>query len=117
MPYDDEKAEREQKKRQKVMLRKAREEEFRRGQAVSALLQHRDGREYLWWLLDIGKAIGENAFTGHALSTSFNCGEQNVGQQIMGHIIQIDPDGFLKMMKERQDEERAREAELADEDG
>jgi hypothetical protein len=78
---------------------------------VHALLQHQEGRAYLYWLLEIGRAIGQNPFTGNALTTSFECGQQNVGQQIMAHILEVAPDGFLKMLKEKQDERNRRTAE------
>lgn len=80
---------------------------------VRAAMQHGQGRAYLYWLLEVGHSIGENAFTGNALSTSFRCGEQNVGQQIMAHILEVAPDGFLSMLKEKQDERNRRAIESA----
>ncbi len=70
---------------------------------VSALLTHREGRKYLWWLLEIGR-IGQQPFTSNALTTSFNCGELNVGQQILSRIIEVNPAGYVQMQKEMQDE-------------
>lgn len=72
--------------------------------AVRALLQHVEGREYLYWLMEIGH-IGRNPFASNALITSFNCGELNVGQQIQSHIIEVAPDGYLRMLKEKQEEQ------------
>lgn len=80
--------------------------------AVRAMLQHQSTRRYLYWLLDIGKAIGQNAFSGNALSTAFQCGEQNVGQQVMAHLIEVSPDGFLTLLRERQDERANRNTTL-----
>jgi hypothetical protein len=80
--------------------------------AVQAMLLHRSTRKYLYWLMDIGKAIGQNPFTGDALTTAFECGQQNVGQQVMAHLIEVAPDGFLALLKEVGDERSRRDTEL-----
>lgn len=80
--------------------------------AVRAMLEHKQTRQYLWWLLTISKAIGENAFTGNALSTAFECGMQNVGQEIMAHLIGCAPEGFITLMKENAGERARRDSEL-----
>lgn len=95
----------------------ARQDKNERDAAVTALLQHRHGRKYLWWLLSTTKAIGVSPFTNNALATSFNCGEQNVGIQILQHILEVAPDGFIHMMKENADEQRARDSRSADASG
>lgn len=92
---------------QKKQLRKARDlsklEKGEIDEAVKALLQHRHGRRYLWWLLEISQ-INVNPFTGNALTTSFECGQMNVGQRIQAHIIEVAPEGYLNMLKERKEE-------------
>lgn len=92
---------------EKAKYRKAQKKEKQRkaqlDRAVKAMLQHEDTRAYLYWLLEIGKAIGINPFTANALTTSFACGEQNVGQQIMAHLIEVSPDGFIRVLKEQED--------------
>lgn len=80
--------------------------------AISAMLQHSQTRRYLWWLLYISHAVGENAFTSNALTTAFACGEQNIGQQVLAHMLEVAPDGFLTLMKENADERKRREDEL-----
>jgi len=80
-------------------------------EAVRALLQHRAGRKYLWWLLTVGK-LGVQPFATNALQTSFACGELNVGQQILDHIISVDPAGYVAMMTENADEHRERTKRL-----
>lgn len=102
-----------QKRLQNKQAQWARKDKEDLDNAVMALMQHAQGRAYLYHLLTIGRAIGENPFTGNALSTSFNCGEQNVGQQIMAHIVATAPDGFLAMLKEQQNERNRRAAESA----
>lgn len=71
--------------------------------AIKSNMQHRNGREFLWWLLQIGK-VDVQPFSNHALLTSFACGEYNVGLQIKSRIIEADPQGFLTMMKEQYDD-------------
>jgi hypothetical protein len=81
-------------------LRWQRENAIHLQHAVESLIATYEGRRYLHWLLQIGRALGENPFTGQALSTSFACGEQNVGQQIMGHLLEVSPEGFMTVLKE-----------------
>src|SRR5690606_17189020 len=75
-------------------------------QALRDLLSSPRGREYLWWLLQIGR-VGLQPFMTNALQTSFNCGELNVGQKILSHIIAVDPAGYVRMMQEKADDDRA----------
>ncbi len=88
-------------------LRKARKFEARIQQeidnATRALLQSGDGRQFLWWLLEIGR-YGQVPFTGNALTTAFQCGELNVGQQLLAQLTSVDPEGFLNLLKERNDD-------------
>ncbi len=71
--------------------------------AVTALVQHAQGRQYIYWLLEIC-GIGRNPFTPNALNTSFACGQLNVGQQIQAHLIEVAPAAFLKMLAEKEEE-------------
>lgn len=71
---------------------------------VSAAMGTREGREYFWWLMEIAH-IGRNPFTSNALSTSFECGELNIGQQVQAHIMEIAPGHYLKMVQEKQEEQ------------
>jgi len=88
-------------------LRKARAAEKRTDDSVDtatrALLTSPDGRSFLWWLLDITR-YGGTPWTTNALTTSFNCGEQNIGQQLLARLTSVDPEGFLNLLKERNDD-------------
>lgn len=75
--------------------------------AVGALLQARNGRDFLWWLLEIGK-VGLQPFARDPIFMGFNCGELNVGQQVLDRIVTVNPEGYLRMLKERQDDADAR---------
>jgi hypothetical protein len=96
---------------EKLKRRWQKEDEFKIESAVSKFITDAEGRKFLWWLLEIGR-IGGQPYSGNALNTAFNCGELNVGQRILDRIISVSPDGYLKMMKENEDERKARDTEL-----
>jgi hypothetical protein len=76
-----------------------------RADVVRALAQHRTGRDFLYWLLELGH-LARNPFTGNALITAFQCGQFDVAQQIQGLILETAPDGYLTMLKEQEDDRR-----------
>lgn len=82
-------------------------------EAIKALVQLKEGRMFLYWLLDIGMAIGTNAFATNAMITAFNCGQQNVGNQVLGRLCEVAPDSYLQMLKEISDERNTRNAAIA----
>ena len=86
------------KLRQLETLRRLRRDDF-----VKAALQTAQGQEYFHWLLSICR-IDRNPFTANALTTSFACGELNVGQQIRAHIEDVAPDRFLEMLVKHKEE-------------
>ena len=92
---------------ERKQLRKARAAEKHIQQeidnATRALLQSADGRRFIWWLLEITQ-YGQSPFTGNALTTAFACGEQNISQQLLAQLTSVDPEGFLNLLKERNDD-------------
>lgn len=74
---------------------------------VSDCLNTTQGRALLWRLLQIGR-IDENPYRHNALDTAFNCGEVNIGLQIKAMIFEVNPDGFINMMKESEANARSR---------
>jgi hypothetical protein len=76
------------------------------------LLKTVQGRKFLFDQLALCK-VGQQPFTSNALSMSFNCGELNVGQQILTRILSVDPDGWVQMQKEANDVYRERTDSLA----
>lgn len=102
-----------------ALARKARRDEKKdkqdRDNAVQALLGTGQGRRYVYWLLEITKAIGVNPFAADSHVTAFHCGEQNVGQQIMAHVIEVDADRFLLMLKEQEERKVKEDAAPLDE--
>lgn len=70
---------------------------------VAQALASREGRRFLWWLLQIGK-VNMQPFTNNALTTAFACGELNVGQQVLARITQVHPAGYVQMQEENLNE-------------
>lgn len=90
------------------------EDELKIDSAISKAIVDREGRKFLWWLLEIGR-VGLQPYANNALNTAFNCGEMNVGQRILDRIISVSPEGYLRMMKENNDEVKERDEMLDNE--
>lgn len=88
------------------------EDEGKVDAAISALFQHEHGRRLLWWLLELGK-VGQQPFSTDPNRTAFSCGELNVGQRILDRLLNVSADGYVMMLKERSDERRTRDEQLA----
>lgn len=71
-------------------------------QAYRALLATQPGRRFISYLLEISKFM-QQPFTGQALTTAFACGEQNVGKRILADMLEVDPEAFVTLMRERSD--------------
>lgn len=69
--------------------------------AVLACTQSHEGRALLWWLLEQGR-VNTQPFSRDPYTAAFNCGELNVGNQVLARIIEVNPEGYLTMMKEKQ---------------
>lgn len=80
--------------------------------AVLANLASEDGRNFLWWLLEIGR-INMQPFDRDPSITAFNCGELNVGNQILARVVETSPEGYLAMQKERANARSSRDTQLS----
>lgn len=67
---------------------------------IDALLANANGRTFCWRLLEIGK-VGLTPPPIDPLKMAFACGELNVGNQIMALLMEINPEGFVVMQKEK----------------
>lgn len=90
----------------------AKQDEADVNQAMAALLNTPIGRKLLWWQLQIGR-VNTQPFNTDALIMAFNCGELNTGQQILARMLEVDPQGYVKMQQENADGHAVRTAELA----
>lgn len=80
--------------------------------SIRKILSDSEGRRFLWWLLEIGR-VNAQPFTTNAITTAFNCGELNVGNQVLARIVEVDPASYVRMQMEQIDDHR----ELGDTDG
>lgn len=80
--------------------------------SIRKILSDSEGRRFLWWLLEIGR-VNSQPFTTNAITTAFNCGELNVGNQVLARIVEVDPASYVRMQMEQIDDHR----ELGDTDG
>ncbi len=66
------------------------------------LMAHKQGRRLAWqWLADSG--VFRNPFNHSGSVTAFNCGQMNLGQQLMARIMEHVPDAYVVMLKEHKE--------------
>lgn len=102
-----------EKKWQRKLRDKDKTRQLIRDQFIKAALGTREGRDYFWWLLEVS-GLNHNPHTSNALNTAFNCGQMNVGQQLLAHIMTVAPEGYFNMLKEREKEKNDVDAERAE---
>ncbi len=88
------------------------QDKFEIEQAYRDLMSTRQGRKFLYYLLELTKFM-QQPFNGQALGTAFNCGEQNVGKRILADMLGVAPDSFVVLMKEANDDNRTRTNAIA----
>lgn len=89
----------------------AEEDRMALADAVMSLMRSRYGRKYLWRLLEIGK-VGINPYNPDPSAMAFGCGELNVGQQLLAHMLEVDTSIFATLQQEHLNEHRSRNAKL-----
>ena len=68
---------------------------------MRAILHMREGRDYLWHLMGLCGTF-KQPFGGDTNKTIFNCGQQNIGQVILGEILAVDPGAYQRMIQENE---------------
>lgn len=76
------------------------EKDLRRRTILEELGKRAEGREFIWWLLEITDVFGE-AFSSDALRMAHVTGRQAVGRQVMAEFIDASPQGYLQLLLER----------------
>ena len=66
---------------------------------LRSVLKTSAGRNVLWQVLEQANVFGIS-YTGESNSTFFNEGMRNIGNRLLAHIQQANPDAFLLMQKE-----------------
>ncbi len=101
----EERLKREQEKLAKI-------DDQRIDRAFMQLLDNPEGQQFVWWLLQIGR-VGNQPFTSDPAITAFNCGELNVGNQILARLISVSPQGYVNLQTIRKAEDDRRTEYLA----
>jgi hypothetical protein len=99
MAYD----EKEQKQALARAKKFAKANEFLIDNGLRSLLSSREGRAFIWWLLQQGRAQ-DQPFRADPYLTAFACGELNVGQKILARVTSVDPGAYVKMQQEQLNE-------------
>jgi hypothetical protein len=100
----------EEQKAYRREKRREREADLAKRDFVRAGMQHRQGREFFYWLLAI-TGLKSNPFTTNALTMSFKCGEANIGQQVQGLLIEVAPKLYLEMLEEQESDRSSTESD------
>lgn len=96
----------EQRKTAKRLRDIGRQKERLRKDALNQLYQTKEGRTFLYTLLEMTGAIGLNAFTPDPLQTAFICGKQSIGQALMAEMQEANPEGFSALLLEMSNDGR-----------
>lgn len=71
--------------------------------ALNALLATEEGRQFVWWLLTVGR-WQTMPYAGEATNaTNFALGEMNVGNQIFARLMEVNPQGYLRIVEDQND--------------
>jgi hypothetical protein len=82
--------------------RASRSREREEGSAVQALLSSREGRDWMYALLEQCHTF-TSSFSSDPLQMAFSEGERNVGLQLMAVIMRACPHRYNEMMQEASD--------------
>ena len=78
--------------------RKLRQEE----EDLKTILSEPIGRRFIWGMLQSAGIFRISHVHGDTHSTAFNEGARNMGLVLLGEIMRVDMDGYLRMIKEAQ---------------
>jgi hypothetical protein len=70
-----------------------------RDERLKRLLASEDFRGYIWEVLEECKVFESIMET--SARVYYNAGRQDVGHEIMGEIVRVSPETFIRMMQER----------------
>lgn len=86
----------------KAQERAAREAQVEQDEVVCTILRTPAGRKWLHDKLQMC-SVGGTPWVHDPYATAFNCGQQNVGFQLLADIMSASPDLYVTMMKENTD--------------
>lgn len=76
----------------------------KRLEVVNALMQHKDGRRWIYEILERCHIYTTSFVQGDPHATSFREGERNVGNSLLIDILTAAQDEYLLMIKEAREE-------------
>jgi hypothetical protein len=94
-PYDASNPEEVNMARKKAGRKKA-----NRLRIVEAIMQHADGRAWMYGILDRCHIYGSPLVQGDPYATHYMIGESNIGRLILSDVVDAAPDKYLLMIQE-----------------
>lgn len=94
-PYDASDPEQVNKQRVKAGRRKT-----KRLEVIKALMSHKDGREWIYELLERGHIYHTSFVQGDSHASAFKEGERNITNQLLIDVTSAAPEEYLMMLKE-----------------
>lgn len=67
---------------------------------VEALMQHPEGRRWIYEMLQWCHIYGNPVVSNDTHGTYFNLGQENVGKRLLADVVTAAPDNYLKMIEE-----------------
>lgn len=83
----------------KDAVKTAKNRDARQREALRTIMSDPQSRFWVYCLLERCHPT-QNPFSSNALHTAFNCGEQNIGLQLLAELHNCSVDLYLTMMKE-----------------
>lgn len=86
--------------------KKAARERILQDEVVRGIMSVREGRVWIYRLLEFCDLFGNPHINGQPDATSFNCGMQNVARKIWLEVEAAAPEDTMKMLKEAKENEK-----------
>lgn len=96
-PYDAGDPEQVNTARKKAGRKKA-----ERLRVVEALMQHEQGRRWVYEWMQACHIYGNPVVMGDPHATYFNLGQENIGKWLLSDVVAAAPDNYLLMLEENQ---------------
>ena len=82
-----------------IQVRKETQERAEQGiaSAIEAIADTQQGREFLWWLLEIC-GVFTTSYTGNS-DTYFNEGRRAIGNEVLHRLVKVKPEIFQAMIR------------------
>lgn len=83
----------------KDVIREAKTAAMRDKEFLASMLSTKEGRRWLWTFL-VGCHVYHDPFSREPLIMAHNCGEANIGRQLLAALENASPELYLSMIKE-----------------